>query len=868
MTKVFIAPRPGKADATGGIARVVEAQAKWLPEYDIDLVPAPREADVLALHASWWEEPSKAQRVVAHCHGLYWAQDNWPAKWYSEVNKQVIDTMRKADVITCPSEWVAQALRVGGLWSPQVIGHGVDTELWVPTSGGHTGYILWDKARQDAACDPRAVNVLASAMPDMKFISTFGDPARNVHIIGERPHTEHREVVQHAALYLATARETFGISILEALACGVPVVGWDWGGQAEILRSNAGDQVGLAGILVPVGDYDALTKAVRYCFENRTELSQNARRLAESKYQWKDVVAKYALLYKGVATGRPNKRVSVIIPSYNLSKYLVACIESVLRQDYPLGQLEIIVVDDCSTDGSYDIAKTFADKLPDTVKLLKTPSNMNMPGVLNLGLSVAQGEYVMNLDADNMLAPGILRTLVDALDQDRDLDIAYGKLKFVLDDGVTPDVDTSKSADGISNWPPYVASYEASMAHKNQIPSTALIRMKLAKQVGGYRHRCFRLGEDPDFWIRCLSVGAVAKRVTDQVMLLYRMRTTSRSATNQEWAWESWYTRKPIQVGGSILAPVPTPQVSVIIPCGPGHQTQGLEDALDSVYSQTLTSWECIVVNDTGAPFRSIPPWVRLLDTSGPRMGTSVARNIGLRAAQGETVVFLDADDFLENDALSKMYQVYKAYPQSYVYTDWYKTGDGHDTSVSVERHDAVGQLQALRHPITCMFDTRVRDMVMFDESMQVGEDWDFVLGVLANGWCGVHLPEPLVYYRLASGGNRRGLLADIERIREQVSTRWREKIMACGCQSQVAQVISSGPMGQGLLSGDSELVLLEFVQPETATMSWTGKATGHVYRFGSDNGHRVGYVHKADAAEFVKRPEFRLANAGNLAAV
>jgi glycosyltransferase involved in cell wall biosynthesis len=815
----------------GGISRVVEAQERWLPEYDIDLVDDPKAADVLAVHATMWYPPKPDQKVVTHCHGLYWEDDHWASKWYEQVNTEIIDILQHADAITAPSRWVADSIARGSWLDPIVIGHGIELSEWEPVSQGQE-YVLWDKARQDAACDPRAVNVLAAAMSDTRFITTFGDEASNVRVTGVLDYPAHKEIMCNAGVYLATARETFGISLLEAMACGVPIVGWDWGGQAELVGNNQ------LGRLVTPGDYTALSQAIRYCLSNRRELRANCLQ-AVRQYEWQRVIGRYAELYKDVAEPHDGPTVSVIIPSYNLSKYLPQAVASVKAQDYK--DYEIIIVDDCSTDGSYELAKTL-----DVDTVLRTQVNSNMPTVLNLGISQAKGRYILNLDADNMLPPGSLGTLVGLLESDRGLDITYGKIKFVLDDGVTPDKTVSQ--DGISRWPPVVCDYGSQMAHKNQIPSSAMFRRKLWEQVGGYRGRCRRIGEDPDFWCRALSMGAKAARSTDAVTLLYRMRSDSRSHVEPEWEWEAWYPNKLIQRGGPIWI-IDRPSISVIIPVGPGHIP---EDALDSLYAQTFHDWECILVNDSGKMLTWTPSWCLSLDTGTMGAGVSVARNIGLQHARGQAVVFLDADDFLlDHKALEKMWRAMK--PDSYVFSDW-QWGESH---YHIEPFSVKDQLDKLHHPITGMFWT---SKIRFDETMQVGEDWDYVLAQTASGHCPIHIPEPLVYYRQNSGGNRKKLIEHITEIRSKLQSRWKEKIMACGCQASAIQVVTN-PGIETLQQQSGDLILLEFVKPMSTTMSWTGPVTGHQYRFGSADGHRIGYVHKADAEHFLQRPEFAVAN-------
>src|SRR4030066_311616 len=89
-------------------------------------------------------------------------------------------------------------------------------------------------------------------LPDTRFITTFGTPAPNVEITGTLSYEEGKQLIRKAGLYLCTARETFGIGTLEAMACGVPILGWNWGGQAEFIKHKE------TGWLCPPGDIEGL----------------------------------------------------------------------------------------------------------------------------------------------------------------------------------------------------------------------------------------------------------------------------------------------------------------------------------------------------------------------------------------------------------------------------------------------------------------------------------------------------------------------------------------------------------------------------------------------------------------------------------
>ena len=111
--------------------------------------------------------------------------------------------------------------------------------------------------------------------------------------------------------------------------------------------------------------------------------------------------------------------ISVVIPNYNGEKDLEACLRSVCTQDYP--NLQILLVDDGSTDGSHEIYRRFCDQYTN-VRLI-TQTNQGLSAARNTGLEAAEGELLTFVDSDDLLEPGVISALADGL-QKYDADIA------------------------------------------------------------------------------------------------------------------------------------------------------------------------------------------------------------------------------------------------------------------------------------------------------------------------------------------------------------------------------------------------------------------------------------------------------------
>src|SRR5512141_170042 len=115
---------------------------------------------------------------------------------------------------------------------------------------------------------------------------------------------------------------------------------------------------------------------------------------------------------------QPLLRVSVIIPSYNRANYLPLAIDSILAQTDPA--TEIIIVDDGSTDNTPDVVKSFGDKVR-----FYEQHHAGVSAARNYGLSLARGNVIAWLDADDLWEPEFLASTVPLLENDPTLDGVY-----------------------------------------------------------------------------------------------------------------------------------------------------------------------------------------------------------------------------------------------------------------------------------------------------------------------------------------------------------------------------------------------------------------------------------------------------------
>lgn len=155
-------------------------------------------------------------------------------------------------------------------------------------------------------------------------------------------------------------------------------------------------------------------------------------------------------------------RLSVIVPVYNVEKFLPRCLDSLLRQGMKLGEWEVICINDGSHDNSAAILAEYEQKYPDIFKVV-TQENMGAGKARDVGTALARGEFVTYLDSDDYLVDGAYRYLLDHFcnDGERDggkvnLDVLHYNYHYVYTDGKTlfdpdakPDGKISIEGDGV-----------------------------------------------------------------------------------------------------------------------------------------------------------------------------------------------------------------------------------------------------------------------------------------------------------------------------------------------------------------------------------------------------------------------------------
>ncbi len=205
--------------------------------------------------------------------------------------------------------------------------------------------------------------------------------------------------------------------------------------------------------------------------------------------------------------------VSVITPIYNMEKYLAETIHYILTSDYE--NIELVLMDDGSTDSSLKIAQAFARR-DSRVKVLTQP-NGGVIKARNNAIRQSNGEFILPVDADDLISIKFIGQAVDVMNADPDVKVVYPRAEFM--------------GDRYGEW--HLPKYSPSLlARKNMIPITAMYRRSDWDRVGGYCEEIVAR-EDWEFWISILKDGGKVARLMD-VGLYYRIRKGSKRTSDRK----------------------------------------------------------------------------------------------------------------------------------------------------------------------------------------------------------------------------------------------------------------------------------------------------------------------------------------------
>lgn len=199
-------------------------------------------------------------------------------------------------------------------------------------------------------------------------------------------------------------------------------------------------------------------------------------------------------------------QVSIIVPCYKQAHFLNESLQSVLEQTYT--NWECIIVNDGSPDDTENIAEKWCTK-DSRFKYLKK-ENGGLSSARNTGIASCEGEYILPLDADDILHQDYLTLLVPELQQNPSLAIVSCYSNFFVEN----------SSNIIHKQKPVGTTYHA-LLYENNMMATSLYHKKYWKEVGGYDENMKHGFEDWEFWIAITKKGREYK-IIEEFLFYYR----------------------------------------------------------------------------------------------------------------------------------------------------------------------------------------------------------------------------------------------------------------------------------------------------------------------------------------------------------
>jgi len=424
-----------------------------------------------------------------------------------------------------------------------------------------------------------------------------------------------------------SSSEGMSQALMEAVACGVPVVATDAGDTAQLVAEPW---------VVPVEPESGCVERVNDLVDGimadddvaATAAAENLRRFREGGWGWSSRASDMDVLVDGVTT---EPLVSVVVPCWKQAEYLERSVGSALAQTVPV---EVVIVDDGSPDDCAEVATRLARANIGRVRLVRQ-ENTGLPGARNAGIGAARASYVFPLDADDELGSR------DVLAR------AFGVLMRGFD---VAGVDLVRASDGSVLR---AEMDEGRIARENCVPACAMYRKSLWERVGGYKKEMRGGYEDWEMWVSVLEAGGTFGRA-EGVHVDYDDAHPGRMSPEARTSRGYWRLVAEMDKlhPGFFQPEQPAAGVSVIL--SSYNQAGKLPLALEALRGQGVAPLEVVVADDGSTdgtlewldeqedaawPFR-----LRYVTREHSWYRLASANNLAAARAKGSRLLFTNAD--------------------------------------------------------------------------------------------------------------------------------------------------------------------------------------------------------------------------------
>lgn len=239
--------------------------------------------------------------------------------------------------------------------------------------------------------------------------------------------------------------------------------------------------------------------------------------------------------------------VSVVCLCYNQKEFVKSALESAITQTYP--NIEIIVVDDASTDGSQDEIETFLKDHPD-IKFIPLDKNLGNCAAFNMAFARTKGKYIIDLAADDLLLPVRVEMGVADLEMaDKFYGVHFSDAFLIDREGKILNTHYTRNRDGeLVEDIPQGDIYQELIRRYFINPPTVLMKREVLEALGGYDETLSY--EDFDFWIRSSRKYKYLFNKTP----LVKKRVLKKSLSSGQFTFRNKHQRSTLEVCRKILS--------------------------------------------------------------------------------------------------------------------------------------------------------------------------------------------------------------------------------------------------------------------------------------------------------------------------
>ncbi|MCC8466949.1 glycosyltransferase family 2 protein [Photorhabdus bodei] len=215
--------------------------------------------------------------------------------------------------------------------------------------------------------------------------------------------------------------------------------------------------------------------------------------------------------------------VSIIMPSYNSSMFIIQSIESVLKQTFP--KWELIITDDCSTDNTFDLISQYAS-IDSRIKVFRNKDNLGAGVARNNSIKNANGRFIAFLDSDDMWHPTKLEKQIPFM-INKNCALSYSYYQKMDENGQL-----------LSNISPPITTSSKKLLFTNVIG--CLTAIYDTEKVGKLYMPSIRKRQDMALWIKIMDISGKAYAIPE-TLAYYRISKNSLSGNKYKAAKSQWY---------------------------------------------------------------------------------------------------------------------------------------------------------------------------------------------------------------------------------------------------------------------------------------------------------------------------------------